>query len=462
MRKCLGLIVALGLFMLSGCAFGNIETDKLMSPPKPTGEMAEIVSAIEEVSGNKINFKYPQNGDYRSAIIMQDIDNDGEDEAIAMYQVADEESIMHVAIIDKVNGKYVNSGDFKYKASDVDKVCFGDIDGDGQKKVFVGFSSYNNSGKTIAMCYKGTEYVTQELEETYSDFIVADFDGDNRDELLTLTLSRTDSNAESEDKTSDREANAKLIRCEKDSLSQRFLYKFEVMDKAPMDSNALRYVNTLFGQIDANQRGAVVDSMVSGNVVATEIVYWDNREERLVTPLYNMQTHKSQLFYRESLILSADVNEDGIIEIPSVDSYQYMSYKNEAYIVSWIVYNTKTAQTISVREYINNDPDAYIMGIPDKWVDLEYQGYKILVKYDENSRTMTVAEKIRADSGITAGVDLMAIQVVNMDDWNNMDEKSEYLVLEETPDGVYVAKVLNSENPLSIDVKEIEQLFSMR
>ena len=162
------------------------------------------------------------------------------------------------------------------------------------------------------------------------------------------------------------------------------------------------------------------------------------------------------------MILSADVNGDGIIEIPSIDSYQYMSYKNEAYIVSWIVYNTQTAQTISIREYLNNDPDAYIMGIPDKWVDLEHQGYKILVKYDGSSRTMTVAEKIRADSSIIAGVDLMMIQVVNLDSWSNMDNKSEYLVLEETTNGVYVAKVLNSESPLSIDVKEIEQLFSMR
>lgn len=449
-------------FTLSGCSFGSIETDKLMHPPKPTGEMAEIVKAIEEVSGKNINFKYPQNGDYRSAVIMQDIDGDNDDEAIAVYQVADEESVTHIAIIDKENGKYVNVGDFKYKASDIDKICFGDVDGDGQREVFIGFSSYNNSGKTIAMCYKDSGYVTQELDETYSDFIIADFDSDGKDELLTLTLSKTDSSVESEAKTSDREANAKLIKCEKDGSPGRAAYKFNVMGKALMDSTALRYVNTLFGKVDNTQVGAVVDSMVSGNAIATEIVYWDTKSEKLITPLYDAKTHKSHLFYRESLVLSSDVNSDGIIEIPSIDSYQYMSYKNEAYIISWIVYEVQTGKTVSVREYINNDADGYMMGIPDKWVDFENQDYNILVKYDGSLQRMVISEKIKTGTSVSSGTDLVSIQVMNLDEWNKKEDKSGCRELIRMSDEVYVASILNSEHPLSIDLNEIEQLFAMK
>lgn len=465
MKKWIGLLLLmLGLVTLSGCSFGNIETDKLIHPPKPTGEMAEIVKAIEEVSGSNITFKYPQNGEYRSAVIMQDVDGDGEDEAIAIYQMDDDESVTHVAIIDRQNGRYVNVGFFRYQASEVDKICFGDVNGDGKKEIFLGWSSYDNSGKKIAMCYSHSGYYyTQVLKDmNYSDFIIADFDGDNLDELLVLTLSRTDSNAESEAKTSDKEANAKLIKLEKDELADPIEYKFNTMGKALMDSTSLKYVNTLFGNINSEQKGVVADSMVSGNVITTEIVYWDAQNKKLVTPLYQAQTHTSPFFKREVLILSSDVNDDGIIEIPSIDSYQYMSYKNDAYIMSWVVYSTKDNQITTVKEYINNDTDAYIMGIADKWIDSKTQDYKILVKYDGNSKTMTVSEKIMSGQNIMAGSDLLSIEVIGSSDWENITDKSNMKELARVSDQVYVAKVLNPDNPLSISLSEIDEMFSVK
>ena len=60
----------------------DLDTQNLMSPPKATGDKADIQRVIEESAGS-YTFKYPQKGDYRSAVIMHDINGDGTDEAVA-------------------------------------------------------------------------------------------------------------------------------------------------------------------------------------------------------------------------------------------------------------------------------------------------------------------------------------------------------------------------------------------
>ena len=69
--KLICALLALCLFC-SGCSVMDLDTQNLMSPPKATGDKADIQRVIEESAGS-YTFKYPQKGDYRSAVIMHDI-----------------------------------------------------------------------------------------------------------------------------------------------------------------------------------------------------------------------------------------------------------------------------------------------------------------------------------------------------------------------------------------------------
>ena len=66
-KRLIGLIFI--MLFISGCSFSNFETSNLMHPPKATGEMAQIQALIEKTVGADILFKYPQNGDFKSAIM---------------------------------------------------------------------------------------------------------------------------------------------------------------------------------------------------------------------------------------------------------------------------------------------------------------------------------------------------------------------------------------------------------
>ena len=69
----------------------GLDPQSLMRPPRPTGEREEIHKVLERQAGSDFKLRYPRRGDYRSAIIMQDLTGNGKEEAIALYEVDDGE-----------------------------------------------------------------------------------------------------------------------------------------------------------------------------------------------------------------------------------------------------------------------------------------------------------------------------------------------------------------------------------
>ena len=108
--------------LISGCSYTNTDIQELMMPPRLTGDEAKIQNAISESANNKSHtFKYPQRGDYRSAIIMYDIDGDGMNEAIAFYQMDfTEVNDINIVIIDQKDDQWEQIAMFKVPASDID------------------------------------------------------------------------------------------------------------------------------------------------------------------------------------------------------------------------------------------------------------------------------------------------------------------------------------------------------
>ncbi len=449
MRK-LFLPLILSLLLLPGCALSSFETGSLMHPPRATGEMAKIQDLITKEVGADIIFKYPLNGDYRSAIIMHDIDNDGEDEAIAIYQVVSEQTGSHVMIMDKINGEFVKVGDFLDQSSDVDKVSFADLRGDGRDDLILGWNSYNNSGKTMTTyLYENNEYVAMKFRETYSDFVAGDFDGDSKSEILALSLSRTDTLNSQSANIEDSVANAKLIKFNED------IFNFDVIGSSMMDSKVIKYGSIKFGQINSYQVGAVIDSIVAGSAMETEIVYWDNSKNRLVSPLFNKYT----TFLRNSLVISDDINSDGMIEIPVMDQEQYGSHRNDAYILSFVRYETEKDQFYNIESLIKEDINSYIFIVPEIWKDGENGEYKILVLF--NNDVVRICKKEQSEGKIVAGEEIIRISVISKQELKDLNKNDENIILNQDGDKVYVAKISNKESTLAISEQEIRKDFRL-
>ncbi len=101
---------------LGGCAAVNLiqPIDELMRPPYENEEqeqleqkLAELQSA-EKTKGGKMIFRHPLGGQYRNAVTMQDIDGDGQEEAVVFYSSYEgarpENPGVHLAVFVKRGG----------------------------------------------------------------------------------------------------------------------------------------------------------------------------------------------------------------------------------------------------------------------------------------------------------------------------------------------------------------------
>ena len=90
MRKIIALVLLAGslLSCLSGCYYygTGAGTDNLLVPPKLTAKQSEIYKALEEQVGSNINLRYPKTGEYRSAFVIKNIDDEPTNEALVFYQ----------------------------------------------------------------------------------------------------------------------------------------------------------------------------------------------------------------------------------------------------------------------------------------------------------------------------------------------------------------------------------------
>ena len=65
-------------FALCGCDMFTIDTEQLVTPPELTGDMYPIGKALSKSIKGEYHLKYPSLGENRSAIILEDIDGDGQ------------------------------------------------------------------------------------------------------------------------------------------------------------------------------------------------------------------------------------------------------------------------------------------------------------------------------------------------------------------------------------------------
>ena len=80
----------------SGCSVFETDTEALMHPPLLSEEQEKLNAALTEVAGENFTLKYPKTGEMNSAFIFEDLDNDGEDEAMAFYSSVDESTRINI------------------------------------------------------------------------------------------------------------------------------------------------------------------------------------------------------------------------------------------------------------------------------------------------------------------------------------------------------------------------------
>lgn len=447
MKKVWSVIVLLLVctIYLSGCQFGGFDTLSLMRPPKATGDEANIQQILEEVGGSDLTLKYPQKGDYRSAIVMYDITGDGEEEAVAFYTSnKSKDTSTHMMIIGITDGKWTNWGDFIGLGSTVDRICFGDLDGDGIHEIIVGWgNSYNTLNALSVYQYQDGKIVSIEVDYNYSSIAVADFGKNGEDEIFISTLN---------DVSEDVVADAKLLKMD-DETGQ-----INNISRVELDPTVVRYEAMTVGDISPGVMGVVIDGYREDGMMETEIVYWDKERNGMMAPLSSKG--ESNPTERVTSTISSDIDGNGVIEIPFVTQMPGEAEQSDGtepcYLTQWNWFNVANGTWEFVYNMITNFSDGYGFQLPEEW-----EGH-VTAKIETETKTLTFYEWVVDQDGVGArGVEILQIQVFSDSEWQDESKTEGFTVLRKQNGRVYAVQIPGTGSPYSLTYEEVQKNFKL-
>lgn len=344
------LLISAVALCFSGCDLVTVNTEELLSPPELTGELRLIKEALESSVNTPITLKYPSSGEYRSPVILRDINGDGTDEAFAFYSTSDTElTSMNLSVVkyDKKENRWIAFDRQTLTGSGVEKVVFSDLDSDGTEEIVVGWEIYAASEKQLAIYSVGETATTQRMLERYTTFLSTDLDEDKRPEILMQFLD-TDAATNT----------ASLV-----VLDQNGVLKY---GQCVMDGTVKTVLTPVLSTL-SNGRTAVYFDEIKGVGAITEVIFFSKGE--LQNPLFDKEKLENKTTLRDSALLINDINNDGVLEIPiakelinaDVTSTEKLNY------TSWCSFNGENFTEMKLS--IINTLDGYRIDIPTKWYE---------------------------------------------------------------------------------------------
>ncbi|MBR4097072.1 MAG: hypothetical protein IKK42_07210 [Oscillospiraceae bacterium] len=418
-------------FTLSGCSSTSVDT--LLAPPKLSEEQTAVYEALVKSVGKDIRLQFPKSGDYRSAFVFADIDNEPENEAIVFYEKAGEVhsgANIRVNIIDKRDGKWTSVYDHAGIGTEIDRIIFSEI-GEREKGIIIGYTLLSGEKNVRVYSYSDSMLIP-EYSDSYSTMFVTDLERDNRNELVLIRPN-----------SSNQKASVGLV-------STGVNGRMSEISNVALNENTTDFVNIASGYVGSGTPAVFIDSL-SGGRLTTEIIYSVNGQLR--NPLYLGESAMIEQTVRPAGYPCTDIDLDGIIEIPTqtlFPGYSESTVGIKLYSTEWNVLDNYNI----TRKYSSfyNISEGYCFILPSRW-----DGGVVTAKPDSVTGEI-VFYKFRIDLNNSTS-ELMRIAVVTEEETPAMLDEG-YFLVKSNGNTNYLVKCPDiSDEPLILTGTEISNSF---
>ena len=363
------ICVLLVCLLFTGCNFRmSSSIDELIYPLSPFGDNADIKKALDDYAKGGYSLKIPNSGKYITSYTFFDIDGNGDEEALAFYEPSDNLGTINMSVIKKTDDAWKVIQNIEGDGRDIHSLDFADINGDGVSELFVCWDAISNSSNHFLSVYQrsGKNKLNKIGDSiTINNFIIADIVDDSVCELLLFEINSGNSSS----------AKAELY-----SLSDSSLVK---LGETKLDSHITSYDTVKTEKVEGVTRVYADATGSDGESMLTEIVYWSDTYDTIVSPFYSYSTGLTQETKRKAMTESLDIDSDGRIDIPL--DYPTGGLPKQISAIDWCVYKNTTLIHTAYSLLAQND--MYIAVIPDDIID------KISVGYDVSTHEMSVINK---------------------------------------------------------------------
>ncbi len=294
-------VVLCVLFVFSGCSLNFSFVETLMQPPVFFDEYAPLQQAFSQAVKEESVLCAPVSGEHRSAIILQDVDGDSQEEALIFYAAESNKFNAAMYYFETVNGHWTAVGSYPGAGSSVYEVSFVDLDGNGVSEILVSWSLYEgNENRILSVFMKnGANRLEELVNESFNIMQVLDIDSDGFDEILVVTS-----------------GNARATGTNVARVFELTDGKASILGETKLDSTVSKYVGVQVEKSADLPARVYIDAAKGETQMITEVVYIDGKSGNLCNHFYDEQTASTKTTLRNSHLRCNDVNNDGVVDIP--------------------------------------------------------------------------------------------------------------------------------------------------
>lgn len=418
-RKKTGIIVKLMLvaaliLLFTGCFTKSAE--ELYQLPQLSDEYVQLQSLFNEVlaanTENPARYSAPTAGSYRQPVQFEDIDGDGQKEALAFFSIPGDDMPLKVYLYEINEGEYYEAAVIEGSGTDIRSIEYTDMDGDGQNEILVGWQIA--SGVSMLTGYSINDYqVAQLFSSDYSTYALCNMSKSKGNDVLVVGTASVDS-----------QTSATLYSLVDDG---------EVISSSAKLSAGIGTTTVIkTGGLSDGKQGAFVESTINETSVVTDVLAY--RIDGLVNTSIRAASGVSQGTARTYSIYSSDIDNDGIIEIPSPVQLESQSDTANYWMIEWYAFDSSGYKTLKSTTY-HNFSDSWYLTLPEDW-----EG-KITARRESavsGERTL-VFSMIKSDGEIT---DFLAIHTLSGTNREDRAELAGRKIIAQRNNTIYAQEIL--------------------
>ena len=429
--------VLLSLLLLGGCTFPS--GDDLLAAPRPSTNYQTLQVELEDLLASGVSYTAPTGGENRSSIQLVDLDGDGVEEAIAFFRgsTSATSNNFQIYIYKRQGDQYVCTGTVEGQGTAVQSVDYPVITPDGRRGMVVTWRLTGDGTGALTMCDFDNACVPGVLLETeYSAMELTDLTGDGARDLLLLT---TDPGGRRV---------ARLYQYQDDELL--------LAGEAATSPETVSVERMRSGRVQMNQPAVFAEErMANGVGLTTDIFVYNN--DTLINLALDGEDSITRSTYRPVSVYAADINADGITELPRavlMAGYTDAAASDAVFMLDWYVYSVDRPP-VAVATTYDNISDGWWLNIDAAWHDR----ITAVKTTDSGLSSVTFSEYISANQQIP----LFTIYTATGSTREYYAGRSDLIQLGESAQAVYFARIADDaeQSALAISEQDIKNGFSL-
>ena len=313
------LLVAVTALLFAGCAMQTVE--EMYALPKRSEEFNEMQSAIDTAMYG-MTYASPQSGENQQTVQMADLDGDGTDEILVFAKGASEKPLQVLIFKQEENGHVRTMETIGSNGLAFEQVEYVEFDDQPGCELVVGIRVGDQVQRSVAVYTFKNGNAELMLMNGYAKFVTCDLDRNGRSELMVLRPGVQDAE----------QGIAVLYQFANDQIERSV-----EMALSASPANIRRIVQ---GNLQNGTPALYVASSVEQNAIVTDILAV--KDNHLINLAFSGEVDTSIQTIRNYYVYTEDIDDDGVVEIPSLITMKAMSlwnHEDDKYLLRWYAFD---------------------------------------------------------------------------------------------------------------------------